>query len=109
MTNTPAAGCRQPVSTRRSASAQRENQHRLLRTISSVFAGGRLVQPATLMAGYGLAGEAARLRTAQIVAAALGWRIFEAYLVQAAAWRRSRWRHCGRSWPGRRHALALAA
>ena len=37
----------------------------------------------TLMAGYGLAGEAARLRAAQIVAAALGWRIFEDYLVQA--------------------------
>jgi hypothetical protein len=37
----------------------------------------------TLMAGYGLAGEAARLRAAQIVAAALGWRIFEACLVQA--------------------------
>ena len=37
----------------------------------------------TLMAGYGLAGEAARLRAAQIVAAALGWRIFEAYLVEA--------------------------
>jgi TetR/AcrR family transcriptional regulator, repressor for neighboring sulfatase len=37
----------------------------------------------TLMAGYGLAGEAARLRAAQIVAAALGWRIFEDYLVEA--------------------------
>ena len=37
----------------------------------------------TLMAGYGLADEAARLRAAQIVAAALGWRIFEAYLVEA--------------------------
>ncbi len=37
----------------------------------------------TLMAGYGLAEEAARLRAAQIVAAALGWRIFEAYLVVA--------------------------
>ena len=37
----------------------------------------------TLMAGYGLAAEAARLRAAQIVAAALGWRIFEDYLVQA--------------------------
>ena len=35
------------------------------------------------MAGYGLAEEAARLRAAQIVAAALGWRIFEAYLVEA--------------------------
>ena len=37
----------------------------------------------TLIAGYGMAGEAARLRAAQIVAAALGWRIFEDYLVQA--------------------------
>ena len=35
------------------------------------------------MAGYGMAEEAARLRAAQIVAAALGWRIFEAYLVEA--------------------------
>ena len=37
----------------------------------------------TLMAGYGLAADAARVRAAQIVAAALGWRIFEDYLVQA--------------------------
>ena len=37
----------------------------------------------TLTAGYGMAEEAARLRAAQIVAAALGWRIFEAYLVEA--------------------------
>jgi TetR/AcrR family transcriptional regulator, repressor for neighboring sulfatase len=37
----------------------------------------------TLVAGYGPAGEAARVRAAQIVAAALGWRIFEACLVQA--------------------------
>ena len=37
----------------------------------------------TLTAGYGLAVEAARLRAAQIVAAALGWRIFEDYLVEA--------------------------
>ena len=37
----------------------------------------------TLTAGYGLAGEAARLRASQIVAAALGWRIFEDYLVKA--------------------------
>ena len=37
----------------------------------------------TVTAGYGSAGEAARLPTAQIVAAALGWRIFEACLVQA--------------------------
>ena len=37
----------------------------------------------TVTAWYGSAGEAARLPTAQIVAAALGWRIFEACLVQA--------------------------
>ena len=37
----------------------------------------------TLMAGYDMTEEAARLRAAQIVAAALGWRIFEAYLVEA--------------------------
>jgi TetR/AcrR family transcriptional regulator, repressor for neighboring sulfatase len=37
----------------------------------------------TIMTGYGLAGEAARLRAAQIVAAALGWRLFEAYLIEA--------------------------
>ena len=42
-----------------------------------------LAMAETLMAGYGVAGEAARLRAAQIVAAALGWRIFEDYLVQA--------------------------
>jgi AcrR family transcriptional regulator len=42
-----------------------------------------LAMAQTLTAGYGLAGEAARLRAAQIVAAALGWRIFEDYLVQA--------------------------
>ncbi len=37
----------------------------------------------TLVEGYGLDPEAARLRAAQIVAAALGWRIFEEYLVGA--------------------------
>jgi TetR/AcrR family transcriptional regulator, repressor for neighboring sulfatase len=37
----------------------------------------------TLMAGYGLDAEAARVRAAQIVATALGWGIFEDYLVQA--------------------------
>ena len=37
----------------------------------------------TLVDGYGLEPEAARLRAAQIVAAALGWRIFEDYLVEA--------------------------
>ena len=37
----------------------------------------------TLMEGYGLDSEAARLRAAQIVAAALGWRIFEDYLIEA--------------------------
>jgi AcrR family transcriptional regulator len=37
----------------------------------------------TLTDNYGLDDAAARLRAAQIVAAALGWRIFESYLVQA--------------------------
>lgn len=37
----------------------------------------------TLRSGYGLDAEAARVRAAQIVAAALGWRIFEDYLVEA--------------------------
>ena len=37
----------------------------------------------TLEEGYGLDSRSARLRAAQIVAAALGWRIFEDYLVQA--------------------------
>lgn len=37
----------------------------------------------TLVEGYGLDPRAARLRAAQIVAAALGWRIFEQYLVTA--------------------------
>ncbi len=37
----------------------------------------------TLGEGYGLEPDAARLRAAQIVAAALGWRIFEDYLVEA--------------------------
>ena len=39
----------------------------------------------TLEEGYGLDSRSARLRAAQIVAAALGWRIFEAYLVDAGA------------------------
>lgn len=39
----------------------------------------------TLVEGYGLDPEAARLRAAQIVAAALGWRVFEDYLVEAGA------------------------
>ncbi len=37
----------------------------------------------TLMAGYGMDAQAARVRAAQIVATALGWRIFEDYLVTA--------------------------
>ena len=37
----------------------------------------------TLVAGYGITAEAARLRAAQIVASALGWRIFEGYLIEA--------------------------
>ena len=39
----------------------------------------------TLADGYGLDDEAARVRAAQIVAAALGWRIFEEYLVDAGS------------------------
>jgi TetR/AcrR family transcriptional regulator, repressor for neighboring sulfatase len=38
----------------------------------------------TLAEGYGVDDESARVRAAQITAAALGWRIFEDYLVQAA-------------------------
>lgn len=38
----------------------------------------------SLVTGYGLSSEAARVRAAQIVATALGWRIFEDYLVDAA-------------------------
>jgi len=37
----------------------------------------------TLGEGYGLEPVPARLRAAQIVAAALGWRIFEDYLIAA--------------------------
>ena len=43
-----------------------------------------LAMATTLEDGYGLDSLAARLRAAQIVAAALGWRIFEDYLVVAA-------------------------
>ncbi len=42
-----------------------------------------LAMAKTLTDGYGLDPEAARLRAAQIVAAALGWRIFEEYLIAA--------------------------
>ena len=42
-----------------------------------------LAMARTLADGYGLDFTAARLRAAQIVAAALGWRIFETYLVAA--------------------------
>jgi len=38
----------------------------------------------SLVTGHGLSPHAARVRAAQIVATALGWRIFEAYLVDAA-------------------------
>ena len=73
-----------------------------------------LAMAQTLMAGYGLAGEAARLRAAQIVAAALGWRIFEDYLVQAGGLEADpagdvAGRTCAFGAPARRHALALAA
>ncbi|MGZ8766576.1 MAG: helix-turn-helix domain-containing protein [Acidimicrobiia bacterium] len=42
-----------------------------------------LAMARTLADGYGLDAPAARLRAAQITAAALGWRIFEAYLIEA--------------------------
>ena len=42
-----------------------------------------LAMAETLAEGYGIDSDAARLRAAQIVAAALGWRIFEDYLVAA--------------------------
>lgn len=52
------------------------------------IAGGARFNPVmamaeTLVEGYGLDPDAARLRAAQIVAAALGWRIFEDYLIEA--------------------------
>jgi TetR/AcrR family transcriptional regulator, repressor for neighboring sulfatase len=37
----------------------------------------------TLEEGYGVDEQTARLRAAQIVAAALGWRLFEPYLIEA--------------------------
>jgi len=42
-----------------------------------------LAMAKTLADGYGLDDTAARVRAAQIVATALGWRIFEDYLVEA--------------------------
>lgn len=42
-----------------------------------------LAMAKTLAEGYGLDEAAARVRAAQIVAAALGWRIFEDYLIEA--------------------------
>jgi TetR/AcrR family transcriptional regulator, repressor for neighboring sulfatase len=42
-----------------------------------------LAMAETLEDGYGLDPAAARLRSAQIVAAALGWRVFEDYLINA--------------------------
>lgn len=38
---------------------------------------------ATLVEGYGVDSRSAQLRAAQIVATALGWRVFEDYLVEA--------------------------
>jgi len=43
-----------------------------------------LAMAETLEAGYGLTSQSARVRAAQIVATALGWRIFETYLIDAA-------------------------
>ena len=50
----------------------------------------------TLADGYGLDELSAHVRAAQIVAAALGWRIFEDYLVDAGTSAASRCRICGR-------------
>jgi len=58
-------------------------------TITGVPLAGRgafnpvLAMAETLAEGYGLDPRAARVRAAQIVATALGWRIFEPYLIQA--------------------------
>jgi len=43
-----------------------------------------MAMASTLMEGYGLDDLASRVRAAQIVATALGWRIFEEYLVASA-------------------------
>jgi TetR/AcrR family transcriptional regulator, repressor for neighboring sulfatase len=42
-----------------------------------------LAMSETLQVGYGLSSDAARVRASQIVATALGWRIFESYLIEA--------------------------
>ena len=53
-----------------------------------ITGGGRfnpvLAMAKTIEEGYGLDARAARLRAAQITSAALGWRLFEGYLVEAA-------------------------
>jgi len=65
-----------------------------VRVASALVIGGRavfstdgfnpvLAMAETLSEGYGLDPLAARLRAAQITAAALGWRLFEDYLVTA--------------------------
>jgi AcrR family transcriptional regulator len=65
-----------------------------VRIAAALAISGRLLDPRhdfnpvlamseTLRTGYGQASEAARVRAAQIVATALGWRIFEAYLIAA--------------------------
>ncbi len=65
-----------------------------VRVASALMIGGRslvgaegfnpvLAMAETLREGYGLDPVPARLRAAQIVAAALGWRIFEDYLIAA--------------------------
>ena len=52
----------------------------------------------SLVAGYGLSTEAARVRAAQIVATALGWRIFEDVpRRRPPSWTRSRSRSCART------------
>ena len=60
----------------------------------------------TLMAGYGLAGEAARLRAAQMWRPRWAGGSSRTTWCGPAAWRRSRWRRCGMSWPGLRAGWA---
>jgi AcrR family transcriptional regulator len=71
-----------------------------VRVVGALAIAGRPVRPGaqfnpvqamarTLEEGYGLDSRSARLRAAQIVAAVLGWRIIEDYLVQAGRLKRS--------------------
>ena len=83
-----------------------------VRVVGALVIAGRPVEPSagfnpvqamatTLDEGYGLDERAARLRAAQIVAAALGWRIFEDYLVEAGGLGDVPLARCATSWPAR--------